>query len=94
MRTFAGARGYRRVLVELSLQQGDLVGAPVQTGIFRHIASAAVASTSLTNRTLNAESREASKEPMSTGWPTDAAMGLACLESVGVVIARVADSPG
>ena len=29
---FAGARGYRRALVEPPLQQGDLVGAPVECG--------------------------------------------------------------
>ena len=76
-----GTRPHGRALVEPSLQQGDLVRAPVRTGICRHIASATVGSTSLTNRALNSESRKASNEPLFAGWPTDTAMGLPCLES-------------
>ena len=71
-----GTRLHGRALVEPSLQQSDLVGAPVRTGICRHIANAAVCSTS-----LDSEAREASNEPLSARWPTDAAMGLPCLES-------------
>jgi hypothetical protein len=65
MRAFYWARGYRRALAEPSLQQGDLVGFPVQTGISRH--TAAIGSTSVTNGALNSESREASNEPMPAG---------------------------